>query len=180
MRVFAFAAALCFATAAHADLVCRCDPAEPKTLESRECSLCAEVERHSSNERVFFLKDINPRKPNRMLVLPKIHGPANHRLSDLPNDVRIEFWNSAVEKARSLWGEQWALSYNGIRVRTQCHTHVHIGKLLPGVEAGEFKVVNSPRDIPVLPDDGGLWIHPVDGKLHVHIGEHITETVLLR
>ena len=47
------------------------------------------------------------------------------------------------------------------------------------VEAGEFLVVDGPAQIPV-PGKDGYWIHPVNGKLHVHTGEQICETVLLR
>ena len=30
------------------------------------------------------------------------------------------------------------------------------------------------------PGVDGYWIHPVNGKLHVHTGEQVCETVLLR
>ena len=40
--------------------------------------------------------------------------------------------------------------------------------------------VSGPAEIPA-PDDGtGLWIHARGRKLHVHLGEQTTETVLLR
>ena len=56
-----------------------------------------------------------------------------------------------------------------------------ISRLLPGVDWGDnFVEVSSPADIPV-PGIDGLWIHPgTNGKLKVHRGEQITETVLLR
>ena len=41
-------------------------------------------------------------------------------------------------------------------------------------------MVDGPAAIPVPRDGSGLWIHPQNGKLHVHLGEEITETVLLR
>jgi hypothetical protein len=41
-------------------------------------------------------------------------------------------------------------------------------------------VVSGPAQIPLPKDDSGLWVHPVGGKLHVHMGEQITETVLFR
>jgi hypothetical protein len=40
--------------------------------------------------------------------------------------------------------------------------------------------VSGPAEIPVPEDGGGIWVHPDAGKLHVHLGEQITETVLLR
>ena len=33
-----------------------------------------------------------------------------------------------------MWGDEWGVAYNGERVRTQCHMHLHIGKLLHGIE----------------------------------------------
>ena len=179
MRVSWWPAILC-AAALYADTPCACEPSKPETLKARECSLCGEAEKHPSHPAVFFVKDNNPRKPNRTLALPREHAPANHKLVDLPEPVRRELWKAAIEKAKSLWGDEWGVAYNGIRVRTQCHAHIHLGKLLPGVEMDDFKVVNSAEEIPSPPDDGGIWVHPVDGKLHVHTGEQITETVLLR
>ena len=172
-------AALAASVAVLAETPCHCDPAQPETLKARECSLCAEAEKEPPGVDIFFRKDINPRKPNRLLALPRMHTGENHPLAELPPDLRVRFWTAAIEKAKELWGPDWAVAYNGDRVRTQCHAHIHIGKLLPGVEFGEFVVVSSPSEIIVPPRDG-VWVHPVDGKLHVHTGEQITETVLLR
>ena len=148
-------------------------------MKARECSLCAEAEKEPADAEFFFRRDINPRKPNRMLVLPRMHSTGPHPLASFAPEVRMRFWETAIAKAKELWGPDWAVAYNGDRVRTQCHPHIHIGKLLPGVEFGDFVVVNSPAEIVVPPGDG-VWVHPVDGKLHVHSGEQITETVLLR
>jgi diadenosine tetraphosphate (Ap4A) HIT family hydrolase len=172
-------AALALAVALPGATPCHCDPAQPETLKARECSLCAEAEKQPSDAGIFFLKDANPRKPNRLLALPRMHTPEHHPLAELPPDLRVRFWTAAIEKAKELWGPDWAVAYNGDGVRTQCHAHIHIGKLLPGVEFGDFVVVNSPAEI-VVPPGEGVWVHPVDGKLHVHTGEQITETVLLR
>ena len=174
-----FIAALAAGALVHADTPCHCDPAQPETMKARECSLCAEAEKEPAGAEFFFRRDINPRKPNRMLVLPRMHSTGPHPLASLAPDVRARFWEAAIAKAMELWGPDWAVAYNGDRVRTQCHPHIHIGKLLPGVEFGDFVVVNSPAEIAVLPGDG-VWVHPMDGKLHVHSGEQITETVLLR
>ena len=48
---------------------CPCDHAKAGSLESRVCSLCGTAERATGE--VYFLKDINPHKPNRYLALPK-------------------------------------------------------------------------------------------------------------
>ncbi len=162
-----------------AETPCNCDPEKPETMKQRQCSLCNEAEKQPAGTEVFFLKDINPLKPNRTLALPRAHTIGNHALSDMPGDARARFWTAAIEKAKSTWGNDWAVAYNGDSVRTQCHAHVHLGKLLPGVEEDNFIVVNSIADIPT-PDGQAMWIHPVNGKLHVHKGGQIAETVLLR
>jgi hypothetical protein len=159
---------------------CACDPAKAVTLEPRECSLCREAEKQAHDAEVFFLKDINPRKPNRWLALPRVHTHAGHALETLPKDLRVKLWKAAIVKARELWGEEWGLAYNAREHRTQCHTHVHIGKLLQGLAPGKFIDVDNPEQIPVPDNDTGLWIHPVGKKLRVHYGEGITETALLR
>jgi hypothetical protein len=180
MRFSYFIIAALFGTALiSADTQCHCDPRQAETLKARECSLCAEAEKEPAGIEFFFRRDINPRKPNRLLALPRMHTREQHPLAELPADVRAHYWQAAIDKAMELWGSDWAVAYNGDRVRTQCHAHIHIGKLLPGVEFGDFTVVNSPAEIVVPPGDG-VWIHPVGGKLHIHTGEQITETVLLR
>jgi diadenosine tetraphosphate (Ap4A) HIT family hydrolase len=158
---------------------CPCDVSNPATLTARQCSLCNEAEKQSADTHVFFLKDINPRKPNRWLALPRAHGSTLHHLHDIPPAERTRLWSASIEKAKELWGDEWGLAYNGEQVRTQCHTHIHIGKLLNGIETDNFKVVSNASDIPA-PPGGGLWVHPAGNKLHVHLGEQTAETVLLR
>ncbi len=173
-------AALLLAAAARADVAgCACDPAKPETMAVRECGLCREAERHPLDSEVFFLKDNNPRKPNRWLVLPRKHGQAGHPIEELSHVERTRLWTAAINKARELWGEAWGLAYNGEKVRTQCHAHIHIGKLLGGVERDNFIIVRGPAEIP-QPKGLGLWIHPHGRRLHVHTGESICETVLMR
>ena len=89
-------------------------------------------------------------------------------------------WATAITKAQELWGNDWAIAYNGEERRTQCHTHLHIGKLLPGQEGGKPLVVEWASAIPAPTDGTGLWVHPVEGKLHVHLGQQVNETVLMR
>jgi hypothetical protein len=159
---------------------CLCDPAKPETMKIRQCSLCNEAEKHST-EDVFFLKDINPRKPNRWLALPNYHGDGPHHLHDMPHALRTKLFQSAITKATELFGEgNWGLAYNGEKVRTQCHTHLHMGKFLTVAERKDHVItVSRAADIPV-PAGEGIWVHPVGKKFHVHLGEQITETVLLR
>ena len=118
MRVLAILFAL-LTTPLLADVTgCACDPARPQTLAARECALCGETEKQPADVPVFFLKDINPRKPNRWLALPRSHGKAQHSLADLPAPERARLWTAAIEKARSLFGGRWGLAINGDEVRT--------------------------------------------------------------
>jgi CDP-diacylglycerol pyrophosphatase len=158
---------------------CACDPQKPKTMAVRQCSLCREAEKQPAEQTIFFLKDINPRKPNRWLALPRAHGSGLHHLHDLSHESRTALWSAAIEKAKSMWGDDWGVAYNGEKVRTQCHTHIHIGKLMPHIETNHFIVISKPSQIPA-PAGEGLWIHPAGNKLHVHLGEQTTETALMR
>ena len=138
--------------------------------------------RNAARRSPFFLKDNNPRKPNRWLALPR--DPRQGRASFCGNDPRAahrSFGPPPSPKAKELWGDKWGIAYNGDLSRTQCHAHVHIGKLLEGIETENFIVVDGPAQIPVPKDGTGLWVHPGrGGKLHVHLNEQICETVLLR
>jgi hypothetical protein len=181
MRCLPALLALCLAAPTVADVTgCACDVTKPETLEARECGLCREAEKQPAEPPVFFLKDANPRKANRLLALPRAHGKAQHSLADMTPQQRLLLWSAAIEKAKSLWGDNWGLAMNGDMSRTQCHAHIHIGKLLEGIETTRFVVVDGPAQIPVPEDGTGLWVHPAGAKLHVHLGEQITETVLLR
>jgi hypothetical protein len=172
---------LCLAARLGADVSgCACDVEHPETLQARECGLCREAETQPADPPFFFLKDNNPRKPNRLLVLPRAHGKAQDPLSGMTAQQRLMFWTAAIEKAREIWGDKWGLAVNGDHARTQCHAHIHIGKLLEGIETPHFVVVKGAAQIPVPADGTGMWIHPEGDKLHVHINEQITETVLLR
>jgi hypothetical protein len=149
-------------------------------MKARQCSLCNEAEKQPQTVRMFFLKDINPRKPNRMLVLPRKHGDALHHLHEMTAEERTELWTAAIAKANELWGGEWGLAYNGEKVRTQCHTHVHIGRIIKGIETDNFIVISNPSEIPAPPGEG-LWIHgDGQGRMHVHLGEQTTETALFR
>ncbi len=158
---------------------CACDPANSAALAARQCALCREAEAQPADARIFFLKDTSPRKPNRWLALPRVHVGGNHELHDLAPADRTELWTAAIAKAKSLWGDDWGLAYNGVQVRTQCHAHIHIGKLLKGIDTGRSIFVSKPSQIPVTAGEG-VWIHPAGNRFHVHLGEQTTETVLLR
>jgi hypothetical protein len=159
---------------------CACDVSKPETLQAVNCSLCLEAEKLPLDQGVFFLKDRNPTKANRTLALPRKHTPGPHSLADMSDADRTELLTEAIAKAKSLWGDSWGIAYNGSERRTQCHAHIHIGKLNDDVEKDGFVVVATPAGI-ILPTDGsGFWIHPVNGKLHVHSGEQVNETVLMR
>lgn len=178
MRQFLLLTALIAAGSLQADIVtCACDPNVPGTLEARQCSLCREAEKQPPETKVFILKDVNPTKPGRWLALPRMHDRA---LGQLPADLRVELLAGAITKAKSLFGEDWAVAYNAPSVQTQCHVHLHVGKLIQGVENGQFITATKIEDIPVPAPGEGFWLHPQGNLFHVHTGEQITETVLLR
>ena len=169
---------LCLAVFVRADIVnCACDITRPETLQARQCSLCLEAEKQPPDVQVFFLKDSNPTKPNRWLVLPREHARS---LDELTAAERAALLSAAVAKAKALFPDDWAIAYNAPQVQTQCHVHLHIGKLIPGVETDQFFVANKIDDIPAPAKGEGYWIHPAGNLFHVHTGEQITETVLLR
>lgn len=155
---------------------CDCDPSKPETLLERRCSLSSEAAKQPPEPDVFFLKDINPRKANRTLALPRKEA---YRLDDVTPAERTRLWSAAIEKARELWGEDWAVAYNGDEVRTQCHIHLHIGKLNSAAKLSTFVEVRSPAEIPA-PNGKGIWIYGDGAKIRVHAGEQITETALVR
>ena len=178
MRSILLAAVLLATAVLRGDIVsCGCDPARPETLEARQCSLCREAEKQSPDVTVFFLKDANPNKPKRWLALPRIHPRSLDQLSD---EQRAELFAAAIAKAKSLFGDEWAIAYNSPSVQTQCHVHVHIGRLIPGVETSQFITATKIEDIPLPAKGEGFWIHPQGNLFHVHTGEQITETVLER
>lgn len=180
MSVARILAVIVLAWPAWADVSgCACDPAKPETMKARECGLCREAEKQPPEVKIFFLKDTNPRKPNRWLALPREHAHGGHHLDELPDKDRIALWAAAIGKAKELWGDAWGVAYNGEQVRTQCHAHLHIGKLLQGVCSGKILTISRPSQIPKHPRKG-LWIHPVGNKLHVHLEENISETALMR
>jgi hypothetical protein len=159
---------------------CACDVTKPETMASVNCSLCREAEKQPVEQGVFFLKDANPSKPNRMLALPRKHTTGPHNLFDLDAADRTELFNAAIAKGKELWGDQWGVAYNGVERRTQCHGHIHIGKLVADAEAGDFTVLDSAADIVVPKDGSGFWIHSVNGKIHEHAGEQVNEFKLER
>ncbi len=182
MRRWIALPALCVAWALGAEMDrCACDPSRAQAMEARDCSLCREAEKQPAGQPFFFLKDNSPLKPGQWLILPRTHVSDGRRpLTKLTVAERTEFWTAAIARARAMFGERWGLALNGDEARSQCHTHVHIGRLIEGVERGRPLVVAGPGEIPVPEDGGGLWIHAAGDKLHVHIGEQGTEGVLER
>jgi diadenosine tetraphosphate (Ap4A) HIT family hydrolase len=171
-------AALAAALVLRADFVtCNCDPSKPETLQARQCSLCREAEKQPTDVDIFFLKDANPSKPNRFLALPRTH---ERSIDLLTGAQRADLWSSAITKAKSLFDDQWAIAYNAPSVQTQCHVHLHIGKLIPGVETSQFVTAAKIVDIPIPAHGEGYWVHPQGNQFHVHTGEQVTETVLER
>jgi hypothetical protein len=158
---------------------CACDAARPESYRGRECSLCGEADKRAGQE-VFFLKDINPRKPNRWLALPGKHSAGGHPLHLMAAAEQARLWSAAIARSKELWGDRWGVAYNSEKFRTQCHAHIHIGKLLEGLAPGKFYDVDRPDQVRVPLDGSGVWVHGVGSRIRVHYGEGITETALLR
>ena len=159
---------------------CLCDVTQPATLDTRECSLCKEVEKHSAEESFIFVRDTNPNKPNRWLALPRFHGNRPQQLLEMSPEQRTAYWKAAIAKARETWGEDWGVALNSTEKRTQCHVHFHIGKLLPDFENEKFVAVATPEAIPVPKDGDGIWIHPAGAGYHAHTEEPAGELKLQR
>jgi hypothetical protein len=176
-----FAACVLLAPAGIADVRdCACDAARPETLEARQCSLCGAVEALPASPAFVTLRDASPSKPNRWLALPRFHGPNPQDLAGMTAAERAAYWSVALAKAREVWGDGWGLAVNSLAMRSQCHMHIHIGKLKPGSEDGNFVVASSPADIPLPREGDGIWVHPVAGKLHAHRGDEAAELLLER
>jgi hypothetical protein len=159
---------------------CLCDPARPETMQARECSLCGVAEGQPAQPEFFSIRDSNPRKPNRWLILPRLHGRKPEELASMTAEQRDRYWTAAIAKGRELWGDGWGLAINSLERRTQCHMHIHIGKLREGVEDDRVVVVNGPADLPLPRESDGMWVHPVEGKLHAHFGNETPELLLER
>jgi len=159
---------------------CNCVVGDAESMSKRECSLCREAELQPAGAEFFVLRDANPRKPNRWLVLPRAHTPGSHPLHARPKEERTRLWKFAIAVAKEHFGENdWGVAYNGDRVRTQCHLHVHVGRFIPAAENSKFKFVRRIEDFPA-PAEGGVLIHPVKGGYHVLTGDQIMETALVR
>jgi CDP-diacylglycerol pyrophosphatase len=150
---------------------CLCDVAVPETLQARECGLCAEAEKQPADATYFFIRDANPNKSHRWLALPRFHGNRPQQLNEMTSEQRVAYWSAAIAKAREAWpNDPWGIALNSTEKRSQCHLHLHIGKLLPNLPDENFIVVDKPAEIPVPNDGDGIWIHTADGRLHVHAG----------
>ncbi|MEO8591891.1 MAG: hypothetical protein ABI759_01090 [Candidatus Solibacter sp.] len=174
--------ALCLLPLSRADVrTCFCEVSIPSSLEARECSLCKEAEKQPPDIQYFFIRDANPTKPNRWLALPRFHGNNPQQLNEMTPEERTGYWTAAIAKAREAWpNDPWGVALNSTTKRSQCHVHMHIGKLIPGKPDENFVVVDKPADIPLPIDGDGVWIHPVNGRLHVHLGVHDGELNLER
>jgi diadenosine tetraphosphate (Ap4A) HIT family hydrolase len=175
---------------------CPCDHSRLEMLAYPPCSLCWEAEEQPPDVVYFFVRDIDPLKPNRWLILPRAHTRGMQHFSDLNAADSQVLWAAAIEKAKALWGNQWGLAVNGDGGNTQCHAHAHIGKLPDGVEdrsilfkkgrapvpGKEQITLKGPEDIKAPANGESFWIHPFEGGLHLHIEDRLAsaEFVLMR
>ena len=165
---------------------CSCDPSNPATDSNRSCALGAFAAGRNrpptakEGDGVLFIKDNSPEKPNRWLAISTFTSSGFQILDQVPAERRTQLWREAIAEATRQQGDKWGLAYNGIRGRSQCHVHLHMSRLIDGVEWGDFVELSDPAQIP-QPGRLGLWLHGSGaGKFHVHTGEMYTETVLLQ
>lgn len=157
---------------------CPCDHSSIETLKPRVCSLCRTAEEQTA--AVYFLKDINPHKPNRYLALPKAHDSGMQSVGTIPEPLRTELWRGAIAKARELYQERWGIAHNSHLFRTQCHAHLHMGPMSPEVEDTNGTLYDDPSEFPGFPPDQGMWVHPQGDRFCVHFDRDLTEIVLIR
>jgi hypothetical protein len=159
---------------------CACRLNDAAAMARRECGLCRVAEQYTGPEEFFVIKDSSPVKPHRWLVLPKSHGAGSHPLHLLPQATRVRLWRFAIAEARQRFGETgWGVAYNGDRVRTQCHLHLHLGRFIAAAENSRGRLCRRIAEFPA-PDEGGIMVHPVKGGYHVHTGDQVMETMLVR
>ena len=157
---------------------CPCDHAKPDLMRERVCSLCRTAEQ--ATDEIYFLKDINPRKPNRYLALPKAHDHGFQSTTHLTKDLRAELWAGAIQRAEELYPGRWGVAQNSHFFRTQCHAHIHIGPLSPEVVDEGGTLYATVEDIPDVGPAQGIWLHPKDGRYCVHLDRDLAEIVLVR
>ena len=157
---------------------CACDVTRQETLAQRGCSLCRAVEALPPAPAFQVIRDASPAKPHRWLAVPRFHGGNPQVLQQMTPDQRAEYWRVAIAKARAEWGEGWGLAINSLSARTECHLHIHIGKLQGSWEDNRYVTVNGPSEIPLPRENDGLWVHAAGAKLHVHWGNEKPELLL--
>ncbi len=157
---------------------CPCDHADEESLDPRVCSLCRTAEEQT--EPVYFLKDINPAKPNRYLALPRLHDDGLQAVGELEPAQREAVWTAAIARAQELFGERWGLAHNSYFFRTQCHAHIHMGPLSPEVRDEGGVLYDHPGNFPAVDASQGIWVHPKQGQYCVHLDRDLAEVVLIR
>lgn len=157
---------------------CPCEHGRPQSMKSRVCSLCGTADEQA--EEVYFLKDINPHKPNRYLALPKAHDLGLQSTAHLSKELRELLWQRAAERAEELYPGRWGLAQNSHYFRTQCHAHIHIGPLSPEVEDTGGRLYKSVAEFPNVGPEKGIWLHPKNDGYCVHLDRDLAEIVLVR
>lgn len=157
---------------------CPCDHAHLASMKSRVCSLCRTAE--DATEEIYFLKDINPRKPSRYLALPKAHDHGFQSTIHLARNLRSKLWTRAIQRAEELYPGRWGLAQNSHFFRTQCHAHIHIGPLSPEVVDEGGRLYATVDDMPEVGPAQGIWLHPKEGQYCVHLDRDLAEIVLVK
>ncbi len=153
---------------------CPCDEGNPRSLDQTVCGLCGGGQGHTD---AYVVRDASPAKPNRLLALPPHHAV---ELADLRLDQRTALWTAAIVAARKNFDEDWALAQNSVLFRTQCHAHIHIGRLDPEYRHSGGTIIASPADLPATTTFQGIWVHPRDNGYCFHLDRLHPEALLQR
>lgn len=88
------------------------------------------------NDKVVVFKDINPKAPVHILVVPHLHVPSVNDLKDEHKDMIADMIFAAIKAAKDLKVDSgYKLSFNVGRKGGQLVDHIHL-HLMAGWEEG--------------------------------------------
>ena len=89
------------------------------------CRLAREGDHVASSERFVAIRDINPKAPVHLLVLPRRHLPTFREIGELPADEAKEMLDFVAETARDAGLEDYQLRIHVGRGGGQEIFHLH-------------------------------------------------------
>jgi hypothetical protein len=116
------------------------------------------------------IRDANPTKSRRFLALPlsEAHPESSgmQMFRDLPDAQQEALIRTALAAAESLPASAGPVGIaqngpEGDNRRTQCHIHVHIGRLDPGKDPEDQRLAHAPVEFRLQ----GQWLEKIRGRL---------------